>query len=1825
MSIVSVRNDTLGKVSVINAFAPLAPVITGYNILISGVIADDTAVDTAGGQTIQVNGTGFISGAVITLGGSGVTTAYVNANTLTFTAPIKTAATYAIYVLNPDGGTAIFIPGVVYSGTPAWTTTAISPASVYETNSITTTALVTTGGDGSIVYSLASGTLPAGATLDAGTGVITGTAPAVGSNTTYTFTIKATDQQLQDSTSTSFSLTINTDVVTWSSPAAASTITLPQNAASTTALVASSAAGKAITYTSTALPAGLSISGATVTGTPTAVATTAVTFTATAADTSRTATAVINWTISVAADTYFRNTTLLLSGAAATETFVADASVNNFPLTIAGDTKPSNFNPYTPGYYSNYFAANQQLTSTTIGTSIGTSDFSMECWVYVPVAANSYASAIQLNVSTGYNLYIQTHSSTLRVLDYNNPAGSNFQLTGGTINSNTWYHLLLTRQSGTVRGFIDGKLTVNQTAVTFNYGTAGTCQINAGLLAANISNARVILGNVPAAYQTSSTTNGTQIFTPSTLPLTAVSGTALLTCQSNRFLDNSTNAFTLTKAGSPQIQSFTPFVPNTAYATQGSTYFDGTGYELNVPSPNQVVNFGTGDFTVEFWIYLTSVPVNTAGIISNMSNFYVNFRGSGIIALTDAATVYASTASALTAGSWFHIALVRSAGSSKIYTNGMGGTAVACTVNFTNTGLAYIGADGNGTVPGYISNMRTVKGVAVYTGTFTPPATPLSATQSAGTNIAAITGSATSLLTLQTNQPANNSMFLDSSTNAFAVTRAGNTSAGTFTPYGANWSNYFDGTGDYLSAVSNPAFALPGNFTYECWFNSDNTGTTSQWMEVPVNNGFSIYYSGTQIYVSAYAVSALIVYPYTMPVGTWNHLAVVRNGTGTNNLVLYINGVSVATATTNISFVQGAFRVGGSSYTFKGYISNARLVNGTAVYTTAFPTTVPTAPLTAIANTVLLTCQSSNLVDNSANAFALTRTGEVSVQRFSPFSPQTQTAITHSSYFDGTGDYLTVPTNAAFQLGTDSYTFEAWIYPTALGVTNTNNIINIGTYTTGLMIRVYGATTGFEIYTNNTQRLATSTGLTANSWQHIALVRNVSACTLYINGQINGTFTDTSSISPATATLIIGMAAHNSSEFFTGYMSNYRLVKGVAVYTAAFTVPTAPLTATQAAGTYITAITGSQTSLLTCQSPTFVDNSTNLFAITAFGEAKPRTLNPFGFTNASAAYSAAVYGGSAYFDGTTDYLTTPTNAAFGFGTGDFTCEAWIYIITTAADRGIFDFRNSGADENGTFFVNSANSKLAYWNGSLYGSSGTALALNTWYHVAFSRQSGTTRAYLNGVLDFSTATTFNFGTSKFLGIGGAVYSANLGGSPMYGYISNARIVKGVAVYTSNFVPPTAPVTAITNTSLLLNMTSAGVYDSASTNNLETVADAKILSTQTPYAGSYYSNYFDGTGDYLTAPSNAAFTFGTGAFTIEAWIYPTVYGPTTGNWIYSNISATSGNSEIGLLLLNAGTIRLSTWNTAIATSTLTAPLNVWSHVVGSFDGTTYRLFVNGVLSGTSTTVQTLSGTGGAYIGTAGVAGVSLFTGYLSNLRIVKGTAVYTGNFAVPTAPLTAIANTSLLTCQSNRFVDNSANAFAITKYDNASVQSFNPFQRNSAATLYFDGNGDYLTVPATAQFAFGTGDFTIEAWIYLTAYGSSVAGAQLFGTVNGSISGYSINVGENIDRFRIVSNATGSWADNLVVSVGGGPPLNAWTHMCVVRSGANLTIYKNGVSVATTASAATWNFSGTTGVIGRFSEGTTLKDFTGYINDLRITRGVARYTTTFVPPTTAFIAL
>jgi hypothetical protein len=163
-----------------------------------------TAANPAGGETITVTGSGFNAGITVYINNTiPCATTYINSTSLTFIAPATSVGTYNIVLYNTDGSSGVKPIGIIFSSLPTWVT-----ASGALTNAPTNGAYsqtVSATGDGTITYSLTSGSLPSGLSLNSSTGAITGTAP--GSEGTSTFTITATDSQNQ-TTSRSFSIAV---------------------------------------------------------------------------------------------------------------------------------------------------------------------------------------------------------------------------------------------------------------------------------------------------------------------------------------------------------------------------------------------------------------------------------------------------------------------------------------------------------------------------------------------------------------------------------------------------------------------------------------------------------------------------------------------------------------------------------------------------------------------------------------------------------------------------------------------------------------------------------------------------------------------------------------------------------------------------------------------------------------------------------------------------------------------------------------------------------------------------------------------------------------------------------------------------------------------------------------------------------------------------------------------------------------------------------------------------------------------------------------------------------------------------------------------------------------------------------------------------------------------------------------------------------------------------------------------------------------------------------------------------------------------------------
>ncbi len=160
----------------------------------------------------------------------------------------------------------------------------------------------------------------------------------------------------------------------------------------------------------------------------------------------------------------------------------------------------------------------------------------------------------------------------------------------------------------------------------------------------------------------------------------------------------------------------------------------------------------------------------------------------------------------------------------------------------------------------------------------------------------------------------------------------------------------------------------------------------------------------------------------------------------------------------------------------------------------------------------------------------------------------------------------------------------------------------------------------------------------------------------------------------------------------------------------------------------------------------------------------------------------------------------------------------------------------------------------------------------------------------------------------------------------------------------------------------------------------------------------SAYFDGSGDYLTVPHSTDFDLSSGLFTVEAWVYLAAY-PTSGNWrtIVSKFSTTGWR----LLVSDTGLLHLSTDYGGTITTNEVIPLNTWTHIAASYDGSYVSVFVNGVQEGITTLVGITNSTGLLFIGSSDGNNLN-WQGYIDDLRITKGVARYTASFTPPTEP-------------------------------------------------------------------------------------------------------------------------------------------------------------------------------------------------------------------------------
>lgn len=450
------------------------------------------------------------------------------------------------------------------------------------------------------------------------------------------------------------------------------------------------------------------------------------------------------------------------------------------------------------------------------------------------------------------------------------------------------------------------------------------------------------------------------------------------------------------------------------------------------------------------------------------------------------------------------------------------------------------------------------------------------------------------------------------------------------------------------------------------------------------------------------------------------------------------------------------------------------------------------------------------------------------------------------------------------------------------------------------------------------------------------------------------------------------------------------------------------------------------------------------------------------------------------------------------------------------------------------------------------------------------------------------------------------------------------------------------------------------DSGVGTSMTAVGNAFVQSSLTQFGAK--ALYLDGSGDYLQSvqksSANSIFTLSSASFTIDGWLYPQTFNEVISNFNASNpfagFTASMNFSPHAAGKLAFFTSDGSAYDTSMASSTAFA-LNQWSHfaiVRGAISANSLEFFINGVKHG-SHTVTREPGTSNNVV-RIGASNNSQpnrqFQGAMDDLRIIKGVALYSTNFSVPT---TAVGNSIIIgssteNTRSHSHVWNYPDIYKARRADswpdlvydtqialylpfNGSLTDFSsyghtvsavgdaavttsPFQLHGSCA--FDGNGDLLTVPHNNIFDFGGNDFTIEGFINpTTAAGVQGVYAQWGGTGSRS---FKVVISTNA-KLEINGSKDGSSGGQINQIASTALELNTFSHFAVTREGSNYRIFINGVNRGTTTeSGALYNSSANIAIGGNRADQTTNTLF-GNLEDFRVINGLALYTTAFEVPT------
>jgi hypothetical protein len=844
------------------------------------------------------------------------------------------------------------------------------------------------------------------------------------------------------------------------------------------------------------------------------------------------------------------------------------------------------------------------------------------------------------------------------------------------------------------------------------------------------------------------------------------------------FVDSSSYNNTVSNIGDTEVQLI-----STSKFGAYAALFNGQDNRLDISVGSEFV-FGTGDFTIECWFNTTELseekvlfsmgdPTDAHGVMVSLipniaqSSFPATIKYSIGDGNYSSGTVWAFQRippDQVVLDTWHHIAATRHNGVACLYLDGCLIDSAANSIDIDNYNSKFtVGGRSNlgEYFYGKIDGLRVVKGAALYTGTeYIIPNIPPS-------KYAVIS------------PKLSNHIVITSTKSSGDISGQVTTSTGYYT---VNW---WDGTKTtYASGENFGKAAVGGSKNITIYPSLSNSTISGNFLAIDVSNnsltsvrpfhsrfitgpdtagyyGYYYYqYNSTQGWMRNGWIPAVA--------GTVYQLDITSNNLDSSALDQLYLDLLKGDGAVNVTDNTGGDSDNSSIATAKGY----------TVYGSIAPI------LSALFN-FDGTNNSTTFTDSSSYNHVPTRYGNTVIST-------TQSKFGGASaYFDGTGDYLGIDTNSVFAMGYEDFTVECWAYPTSWPTSDLGAIVeNRSSSGSGGFLLWLGSDQKWVLYTsansNGTQRVVSSVAnATLNTWTHLVGIRKNGKLYLYVNGSLvgsTGTEGSPDDLSPSnTSPIRIGTATDNpgTTRMFYGYIDGLKIVKGKALYTDDFVIPSsAPTTSTSIISSGTTRL------LLNCNgsnnSTTFTDSSSAARTVTRTNTVISTTQSKFG-------------GASAYFSNSgTDALAVTNN--FNLSNTDYTIEFFFYLINLDGmtnNPRLFSIEKSG-ESWGVLLHNTTPARLTSYN--LYGTStyvdlnSTSISYNTWYHFAMSKDDDTYRFFLDGSLIGSGVGSYTPTGDVVITIGGC--RLNYQYNKLNAYMDDFRVVTGKSLYNYNFTPPTS---------------------------------------------------------------------------------------------------------------------------------------------------------------------------------------------------------------------------------------------------------------------------------------------------------------------------------------------------------------------------------------------------------------------------------------------------